>query len=352
MCGRVLLLTLGVLLWLAPAAAWAHAPAQAGTATLSVVVPPVEVQAVGASSFVPATDGQTLAVGSQVRTDVGGRAVLTFFDGSTATLEPRSEITLQRVERGQQPGSLLMGIQLTAGRVWAQVTSLIERGSSFEAQAGAVNAVGREGVSGFQVDDLGQTWCWVLDGQSLQIRIAGTTFELGPGQEVGLVDSPPTGTSPTPPSDPNGQRLGLIGPRLLGRGLLELSSEGAMMPRVVIPQGWTVGFPLADLAVNQAQDATTSLPLGANRWIRVPRPAAGVHQIVLQPVENGPYRVQVSLNVDGATLLAEELTGIARDGAPLIAELTVEARDGAPIGAQLGRVQPLVGPAPGNFIYP
>jgi hypothetical protein len=355
MSGRPLWLLVTLLLALLPSRAVADPLAQVSlaTATLSIVVDPVESQPAGAASFAPASDGQTLPVGSRVRTGVGGRAVVTFFDGTAATLEPNSEISLEGVQpSSEQPGGLLTSIGLSTGRVWAQVTSLVNRGSTFEVRGAGAYAAAREGVSGFQVDDEGLFWCWSIDGQPVRIQVAGTEFYLGPGQEVGLAGSAPHGTSTTPPSRPGVRQVGLIGPRAFGAGLLELRSEGAAQLRVIVPQGWTVGFPLSDFVVNQAQDASTSLPEGSSRWIRVPGPRPGLFQLVLEPMENGPYRVRVNLSLDGRELFTQELTGTARVGVPLIADLVVEDRDGVLTGAQLGPIRPLVGPAPGNFVYP
>src|SRR6266699_3456150 len=68
---------------------------QASTgATLSVLAPPVEV-ASGGGAFGAARNAQTLQVGDQVRTGVGGVALLTYFDGSETQLTPETQVQLQ-----------------------------------------------------------------------------------------------------------------------------------------------------------------------------------------------------------------------------------------------------------------
>lgn len=339
--------------WSAPVPAAAfRATAQAGTATLSIISGQIQVGAPGGGAFGPATDGQTLAIGARVRTAPDSRAVLTFFDGTTAALEPNTEITLDRVQpSGEQPGGLAVGIGLTAGRVWTQVTSLFNRGSSFEVQAAGATAVAREGVTGFGIDADGVLWCWDIAGQPLRVRTAAGDAVITEGQQVGIR---------------GGAVFSGAAPREFGAGVLEVTTEGAVVPWLVTPVKWTVGFPLSDLVVNQVQDATTSSPSGPARWVRLPGPRGGDYSLVLQAVEAGPYRARVTLSVDGNQLFSRELSGTVGSNDRLLAALSITTADRTPsdsapgvgtegqipTGARLGDPQPLMGTPPGNFIYP
>src|SRR4051812_8761558 len=105
-----MLLTMALLF---PSASTQAAPLdQANTATLTIIAGQAQVQSPGGSGFAPAGDGQTVAVGARVRTGPGSRAVLTFFDGSTATLDPETEISLDRVDPSGNQGGLLTGVGL------------------------------------------------------------------------------------------------------------------------------------------------------------------------------------------------------------------------------------------------
>jgi hypothetical protein len=272
-----------------------------------------------------------------VSTGADGRATLTFFDGSTATLDPSTELTLNNVQPTGSQGGLLTSLGLAAGRVWAQVTSLVERGSSIEVQAGGTTAVGREGVTGYRLDADGTVICWVIDGAPMKIRTPTGELDLVAGQQVTLA---PGGVPAAPV------------PRAFEPGVLEVRTEGAVLPRLVDPQERTVGFPLDDFVVNQILDATTSPPLESARVLRVPGPVAGTYRLVLQSFEGGPYRVRVTLTDDGRELLAREWSATARPNEHSIVDLTVEASGGAPTAARLAEPRPLVGDAPGNFVYP
>ena len=65
-------------------------PAEASFTTLSVVSGTVEVRENDTKDFRPAVDGEALNVGDTVRTGPDARAVITFFEGSTAEMEPES----------------------------------------------------------------------------------------------------------------------------------------------------------------------------------------------------------------------------------------------------------------------
>jgi hypothetical protein len=330
----LLLLALGAL---APPAR-AQPLAQAGTGTLSVLGGQVQVQAPGAGSFAAASDGQTVGVGARIRTGPDGRAVLTFFDGTTATLDPSTEISLDQVQpSGEQQGGLLVGIGLGVGRVWTQVTSLVNRGSSFEVQAGSATAVAREGVTGYRKDPDGTVSCWDIAGYPMKLKVPQGEIEVPPGHQVTL--RPDQGLAP-------------VVPRAFDPGLLQVRAQGAAVARLVTPTNQTVGFPLPDLAVNQVFDATTSQPGDQEEWIQVPGPRPGLYRLLLQGMDGGPYQVAVKLEVEGRELFALQWSAIARPNEPLVADLTVEATGNVPTGAYLDAVRPLAGPAPGNFIFP
>jgi hypothetical protein len=327
-----------VLLLASGVAGPAHAApgAQQTSATLTVISGQVQVAPPG-GGFAPGSSGQTVAVGARVRTSSDGRGTLTFFDGTTATLDPDTELTLSNVQPSGGQGGLLMNVGLTVGRVWAQVTSLVDRGSSFEVQAGGTTAAGREGATGYRLNPDGTLVCWVIDGAPMKLRTPAGEIELLAGQQVTL---------------PPGGGLAAPAPRAFAPGVLEVQTEGAVLARLVDPANLTVGFPLADFAVNQILDATTSLPQESTRWIRVPGPAEGVHRLVLQSFEGGPYRVRVALTYEGRELLAREWSATARPNEHYIADLTVIASGGVPSTGLLDEPKPLVGEAPGTFIYP
>src|SRR5207302_554282 len=88
-------------------------------ATLAVLNTAIEGSRSG-GSFAPALDGEVYKTGDLVRANVEGRAVLTFFDASTVSVDPGSQvrvITLNKV-----PGEgIQVTIQQDLGRSWSSV---------------------------------------------------------------------------------------------------------------------------------------------------------------------------------------------------------------------------------------
>ena len=98
----VILLLLGLLV----SPARAEPQAQANAAILTVLVEGVSLQAPNAGTFSAVSGERGIALGTRVRTSAEGRAVVTFQDGTTATLDPNTELSLDRIQPGDgQPGS-------------------------------------------------------------------------------------------------------------------------------------------------------------------------------------------------------------------------------------------------------
>lgn len=99
-------------------------------ATLEILNTDISAQKSGAD-FAPALDGDLLASGDVVRSSAAGRAVLTFFDGSSLTVDPGSVVkvtTLNKLENG----GIQLTIEQTLGRTWASVAKLRTPDSRFE----------------------------------------------------------------------------------------------------------------------------------------------------------------------------------------------------------------------------
>jgi hypothetical protein len=103
----------------------------------------------GNGAFVAAVDGETLNAGDAVRTAAEARAILTYFEGSTVTIEPASEISIDNAETLADGGTVVVMTQ-TLGRTWHVVTKLITGSSKYEVKTPASTASVRG--TEFQVD--------------------------------------------------------------------------------------------------------------------------------------------------------------------------------------------------------
>lgn len=103
----------------------------------------------GNGAFVAAVDGETLSEGDAVRTAADARAILTYFEGSTVTIEPASELSIDNAETRADGGTVVVMTQ-TLGRTWHVVTKLITGSSKYEVKTPASTASVRG--TEFQVD--------------------------------------------------------------------------------------------------------------------------------------------------------------------------------------------------------
>lgn len=67
--------------------------------TLIVLKGRVEVASAGATAFTTAATNTGLRVGDRVRTGPDGYGVVTYFDGSTTTLDPDTEVVIRRLDK-------------------------------------------------------------------------------------------------------------------------------------------------------------------------------------------------------------------------------------------------------------
>jgi hypothetical protein len=103
----------------------------------------------GAADFAPAADGEVLSEGDAIRTGADGRAILTYFEGSTVTIEPATELAIDSANSTADGGTVVLMTQ-TLGRTWHVVTKLITSGSKYEVRTPASTASVRG--TEFQVD--------------------------------------------------------------------------------------------------------------------------------------------------------------------------------------------------------
>ena len=168
------------------------------SAILAVLRGDVDAQR-AAKAFEPAIDGDLLATGDVVRANQEGRAVLTFFDGSTLSVEPGSEVKVLSLARTSGDG-LQVTIEQVSGRTWASVQKLRTADSRFELKTPTLTAVVR-GTSFETVIEIvnGQpvTTIRTTEGEVLVRAQGGGETSVTAGNQVSV----PAG-SQAPPAQP------------------------------------------------------------------------------------------------------------------------------------------------------
>jgi hypothetical protein len=134
-----------------PAGAVASSP----LAVLSTVAGNVQVMKSGATGWLPGEMGMALGPDDKIRTETGGRAAVTFFEGSTVELDDGTEIGLAELS---QAGTVnRIKVKQEIGKTVSRVKKLVDPASSYEVETVAAIASVRGTTIHVYVDESGQT---------------------------------------------------------------------------------------------------------------------------------------------------------------------------------------------------
>jgi hypothetical protein len=181
----LLLVGAGVYLYLRPTS---NATAD-NAATVGVLNVAVDAQK-GSGDFAPALDGDIVANGDFVRSSKDGRAVLTFFDGSTVRVDSGALVKVLTLNRLASGGIELL-LEQTLGRSWAAVAKL-KPDSRFEIKtpSSIASVRGTAFETGVTQNADGTT--------SATYKVnAGGTVTVGAGQQVTINPNQPAPSAAT-----------------------------------------------------------------------------------------------------------------------------------------------------------
>jgi hypothetical protein len=336
-----------VVLWVA--IAWVPAGADAPrivatTATLTVLGGEVEHVPVATGQSVRPAGSVDLVEGDRVRTASDSRALITFLDGTTVTVEPGSEVTVRQaqVARGERTH---LGVFVSIGTVWARVASWFGKRGTVSIESHEYTATAHDGLIGGQTRSDGGFICWTRAG-ALRLRRASGRLEadLQPGERASVV----TG------------RAALVEPFSVHRSTLEVVVTGPVLPLLVMPDGQRVaGFVEPGVEVNQVFGSLTAVRAGRGRVIEVPAGVSGVFRLVLDAVGEGPYEVTVAGRFRSLPIYSGGDRGRVRAGERLVAEITQQvtvdeaapdARTSRVTEGRMGAPRPLAEPPPGAVL--
>jgi hypothetical protein len=299
-----------LLLLLAPttrSAAQARPATVSTAATLTVLGGPVEHARSGSERPAAAASGSDLAVGDRIVTGPGARALITFLDGSTVTVEPASEVVVRQADiEGRQASRLRVLVMV--GTVWARVAGWLGGRATVTLDSNAYSATAHDGLIGAQQQADGTFVCWTRAG-TLEVAPVGgglPSASLSPGQKATLAPGGPAAVEPF----------------AVNQSTLEVVTSGPVLPVVVMPDRVRLaGFVEPGVEVNQVFGSLTAVRAGAGRVVEVPAGQAGPFALFLVAVGDGPFTVTVVGRHRGAVTYRHERTDTARRGQGLRAEI-------------------------------
>jgi hypothetical protein len=265
---------------LLPAAVGAANPAASKpptAATLSVLSGVVEHARAAGGARARAASGADLAEGDRVATGADGRALITFLDGTTVTVEPGSEVTVRELPSAQREPSRVR-LLIVAGTLWARVAGWLGGRGTVTLESNAYSATARDGLIGAQARGDGGFVSWTRAGEVVLADAGGERRAvLQPGEKGTLA---PDGAVTKEAFSVNASTI-------------EIAVDGPLMPLLIMPDGVrAAGFLPSGVEVNQVFGSFTGVRDG-RRVIHVPAGLAGPYRLVVVAVADGAYSITV-----------------------------------------------------------
>jgi hypothetical protein len=177
-------------------------------ATLNQVSGVVEFMPAGSHTWRPASAGEQLEAGSQIRTGPRSATRLLFFDGSTTDLGAEAGLAVVQMSARRDRGKAVILLRQTSGQTHSHVRRLPDQASRFEIRTAAavVTVRGTEFTTTVEAD--GTTSVTVAEGL-VEVMAQGTTVLVSAGQQTTVQpERPPSNpatipqATPTPASSP------------------------------------------------------------------------------------------------------------------------------------------------------
>jgi hypothetical protein len=254
-----------------------QAPDEAEAATLLTVIRG-QVFVETAQGIVAGQTGMLLRAGDRVLTGPGAGAVLTFFDGSSVTLDSDTELAIRSVA-------------VRAGRLEARLTQ--QRGSTWTYAPPASNA------AQIQIDTPAAS---VQSQEAAFLTTVQTDGRTEVGTRAGAVEVSGGGARAAVPEghtaavDVGSSMPPAVAVRPDSPQELVLLVRGPVSVILTDPASATAGVVASGLPVNQIPGASVSVS-GSEVLIRLPEPKGGAYKLIVQ--SSGEGRVEVTGGVSG-----------------------------------------------------
>jgi hypothetical protein len=241
--------------------------------TLTVISDDVFVKKGDSGNWEKIAKEASLEEGNWVKTSSEGRAVITFFEGSSTEVEPNTIISLQEIVAASN-GSTTISLNQPVGRTWNRVEKLFDPASRFEVETSAAAAVARGTLFVVDAADDGTTEVMVFDGQ------VGTTAQ---GQEVNVSAGWQTTVNPGEPPSPSSQM-----PPPSSQLTISVGSPAWL--DVVDPLGRSAGIIPPGVDVNQIPLSNTSAVDG-KQVVSINEPISGTYYLSIYGYDKGSIQL-------------------------------------------------------------
>ena len=302
-------------------------PALALQCTLSILSGNVIVFDSQIAAYRPGNDGMTLTAGTRIRTSPDSHALLTFFEGSTITLEPDTEIEVREVQQADELATSIV-LKQWAGKTWSRVVRLADPASRYEIETPTATAAVRGTLFKTEVAESGATRVATTEGL-VNVQAQGEEVSVPANRQTRV-------EAETAPSVPDNI------PRL--ESALLITIDGPAVGSVRAPSGASTGSLPNQISFNQIAGSQSWTTTGT-QMINIPEPVAGEYLIALR------YTADSSAGFSIGTLIAGETRKVyggewpGTVGSGWLLHLNLRVDDGYIAGIGLDKWEPLGGKA-------
>jgi hypothetical protein len=158
---------------------------------LSITEGDVSVMKAGTASWIEVEAGMSLEVGDSIKTGDNSSAKITFFDGSTITLQAGTEIEIASLDISTDTGSTTVTLEQTIGNTISRVEKLVDPASRYEVETPTGVVAVRGSVMQVYVIEDGTTWIINLEGDIWAVA-QGVELQIPEGRQcISRPDQPP-----------------------------------------------------------------------------------------------------------------------------------------------------------------
>ena len=341
-CGRglgVIALLLSQAYVQTSASAQGQAPTVSTAATLTVLGGPVELLR-AAGDRTTASSGTSLSVGDRILTAPSSRALVTFLDGTTVTVEPSSDVTVREMDVGGRERSRIQ-VLITAGTVWARIANLLGGRGTVSLASNTHAAIAHDGLIGAERRPDGSFACWTRAGAVQLVDAGGTDLgRLDPGHKATV----------------SAQRRLVTEEFSVHRSVVEIVARGSAWPLVVMADGVRLaGFVPPGIEVNQVFGSLTVRRPDGTWVVEVPGGFPGPYHVLLTGIADGEFAVTITGRVNDRTVFTRRWSGAITRGQRLAGGLTqefdvrhtVRANEAETLAGNVSPPRVVEGPTPG-----
>jgi hypothetical protein len=299
----------GLLVLSGPGSVQAAEPTVAtATATLSILTGTVNRVPSGSTQSQVAKDGMNLHVGDRIVTEAKATALVTFLDGSTLTVQPDSNVAVNRADVSD--GSSRISIQIYLGTVWARVVSLVDPNSSFSLESNTATATVHDGLIGGRQTPDHSFICWTMAGDLLvKDKMGKQLVTLKPGEKTTVQNDQDSGRQTF----------------AVNHSTLKVTASPNVLPLMLMADNLRVtGFVAPGLEVNQVFGSLTGIEGYGTRTIEVPAGVPGPFTLLVEGKADTPYMITVEGFHKGTRVYRQNLAGTITKGDRLITRITQE----------------------------